>query len=109
MNNWRRRTMVYNKPRQLNKSLYFIKEAEKVKTKLECEIKSHKLGQGKYGTISQLENFYKDIELMIERKSHIPSYPRAIAESWNFNSELGKQLLDLYEKYKKLTTAERNN
>jgi len=94
--------MVHNEPRQLNKTLNFIKEAEKLKTRLECEIKAHKLGQGKDGTISQLENFYKDIELMIESKSHFPSYPRAIADSWDFNSELGKQLLDLYEEYKKL-------
>ncbi|WP_332651818.1 hypothetical protein [Lysinibacillus sp. 54212] len=95
--------MVYNEPRKLNKTINFIEKADKVKMKVECEIKAHKLGQGKDGTISQLENFYKDIELMIESKSHIPSYPRAIVDSWDFNSELGKQLLDLYEVYKKLS------
>lgn len=94
--------MVYNEPRQLNKTVNFIKEAEKVKIMIEREIKALKLGQGKDGTISQLENFYKDIQLMIESKDYIPSYPRAIADSWDFNSELGKQLLDLYEVYKKL-------
>ncbi|RNC96171.1 hypothetical protein [Lysinibacillus halotolerans] len=94
--------MEYNEPRQPNKTVNFIKEAEKVKIMIEREIKALKLGQGKDGTISQLENFYKDIELMIKSKSHIPSYPRAIADSWDFNSELGKQLLDLYEVYKKL-------
>lgn len=94
--------MVYIEPRQLNKTVNFIKEAEKVKLKLECEIKAHQLGQGKDGTISQLESFYQDIELMIRSKSHIPSYPGAIADSWDFNSELGKQLLDLYDEYKKL-------
>ncbi|WP_146553483.1 hypothetical protein [Rummeliibacillus sp. SL167] len=93
--------MVYNEPRQPNKTVNFINEAEKVKMELECEMKAHELGQGKDGTISQLKNFYKDIELMIESKSHIPSYPRAITDSWDFNSELGKQLLDLYEIYKK--------
>lgn len=95
--------MVYNEPRKLNKTVNFIEKAEKVKMKVECEINAHKLGQGKDGTISQLENFYKDIELMIENNSYIPSYPRAIADSWDFNSELGKQLLDLYEIYKKLS------
>ncbi|MGG1690518.1 hypothetical protein ABEV80_03515 [Heyndrickxia ginsengihumi] len=99
---WRRRAMVYNKPRQLNKTANFIKEAEKVKMKLECKIKVHKLGQGKDGTIGQLKNFYKDVELMIKSKSHIPSYPRAITDSWDVNSVLGKQLLDLYEVYKRL-------
>ncbi|WP_416147660.1 hypothetical protein ACM26V_15645 [Salipaludibacillus sp. HK11] len=94
--------MVHNEPRRLNKTLNFIKEAEKVKIKLDCEIKAHKLGQGKVGTISQLENFYKDIELMIESKSHIPSYPRVITDTWDFNSGLGIKLLDLYEFYKKL-------
>ncbi|PGT91625.1 hypothetical protein [Bacillus sp. AFS040349] len=94
--------MVYNEPRRLNNTLNFIKEAEKVKVKLECEIKAHKLGQGKDGTISQLENFYKDIEQMMESKSHIPSYPRFITDTWDFSSELGVQLLDLYELFKKL-------
>lgn len=94
--------MVYNEPRQLNKTVNFIKKAEIMKTKLENKIKAHKLGQGKDGTIIQLKNFYKDIELMIESNSHKPSYSRAIADSWDFNSELGKQLLDLYEIYKKL-------
>lgn len=95
--------MVYNEPRKLNKTVNFLEKAEKVKLKVKCEIKAHNLGQGKNGTISQLDNFYKDIELMIECKNHIPSYPRAIADSWDFNSELGKQLLDLYEVYKKLS------
>ncbi|WP_332651506.1 hypothetical protein [Lysinibacillus sp. 54212] len=95
--------MVYNEPRKLNKTVNFIEKAEKVKMKVECEIKAHKLGQGKDGTIGQLRNFCKDIELMIESKSHISSYPRAIADSWDLNSELGKQLLDLYEVYKKLS------
>ncbi|GAA0306182.1 hypothetical protein GGQ92_002892 [Gracilibacillus halotolerans] len=94
--------MVYKSPRRLNNTSNFINEAEKAKIKLECEIKAHELGQGKDGTINQLENFYKDIELMIESKSHIPSYPRIITDTWDFNSELGIQLLDLYELYKKL-------
>ncbi len=67
---------------------------------LEYEIKVHKLG--KDGTIPQLKKKYKDIELMIESKGHLPSYPIIIADFWDFNSELGKQLLDLYEMYKKL-------
>lgn len=69
---------------------------------LEYEIKSHKLGKGKDGTIPQLKKIYKDIELMIESKEHLPSYPIIITDSWDFNSELGKQLLDLYGMYKRL-------
>lgn len=94
--------MVYNESRRLNKTLSFIKEAENVKMKLECEMKAHKIGQGKDGTISQLEKIYKDIELMVESEKYMPSYPRTIADTWDFNSKLGKQLLDLYELYKKL-------
>ena len=60
------------------------------------------LQQIERGTISQLENFYKDIELMIESKCYIPAYPMVITDSWGFNSELGVQLLDLHELYKKL-------
>lgn len=94
--------MVYNGSRRLNKTLGFINKAEKVKMKLESEISAHKRGQGKDGTINQLESIYNDIEQMIESQSHIPSYPRTIVDAWDFKSELGKQLLELFEVYKKL-------
>lgn len=74
--------MVYNESRRLNKTIKFKKDAENVKNKLEYEIKAHKLGEGKDGTINQLEKFYKEIELMIDSQSFIPSYPRAIVDTW---------------------------
>ncbi|MEK4083775.1 hypothetical protein [Psychrobacillus sp. FSL K6-1415] len=94
--------MVYNESRRLNKTLKFKKEAENVKIKLESEINAHKLGRGSDGTINQLENIYKEIELMIESLNYIPSYPRVIVDTWDYSSELGKQLLDIYEIYKTL-------
>ncbi|MCK0473850.1 hypothetical protein [Halalkalibacter sp. APA_J-10(15)] len=94
--------MAYNKSRQGNKTLSFIKKATIVKKQLEGELNAHKLGQGKDGTINQLEQFYQDIERMIESESHSPIYLRVIVDTWDYNSELGKQLLDLYELYKDL-------
>lgn len=94
--------MVSNKPERINKTSHFNIEAEKLKLRITSEMNAHKLGQSKDGTLSQLELIYKDIELMIETKSHKPSYPMVITDSWDYNSELGIQLLDLYERYKKL-------
>lgn len=94
--------MEYNESRRLNKTLKLNKEAENVKNKLESEINAHKSGKGRDGTINQLENIYKEIELMVESLNYIPSYPRVIVDTWDYSSELGKQLLDLYEIYKKL-------
>ncbi len=94
--------MVYNEPKRPNKTLDFINKTEKVKMKLKSEINAHKKGQGKDGTVNQLEKFYNEMEQMVEFKNHIPSYPRAIVDTWDINSELGKQLLELYEAYKKL-------
>ncbi len=94
--------MVFNESRRINKTLTFINEAEEVKKKLSAEIKAHSEGVGKEGTIHQLELFYNDVEKMIESQSHIPSYPRVIVDTWDFNSELGNQLLALFEAYKNL-------
>ncbi|MEC2072510.1 hypothetical protein [Alkalihalophilus marmarensis] len=94
--------MEYNEPKLLSKTLSFIKEAEKVKKQLEDEIKAYKLVQSKDGTINQLKNFYKDVELMIKSNNHNPSYPRVFTETWDYNSELVIQLLNLYELYKKV-------
>ena len=84
--------MVYNESRRLNKTVKFKNEAENVKIKLESEINAHKLGKGRDGTINQLENICKEIELMIESLNYIPSYPRAIVDNWDYSSKLGKQL-----------------
>jgi len=94
--------MVYNESRRLNKTVKFKIEAENVKIKLASEINAHKSGKGSDGTINQLENIYKEIELMVESLNYIPSYPRVIVDTWDYSSELGKQLLDLYEIYKTL-------
>lgn len=95
--------MVYNESRRLNKTVKFKNEAENVKIKLESEINAHKLGKGRDGTINQLENICKEIELMVESLNYIPSYPRAIVDTWDYSSELGKQLLELYSIYKSLS------
>ena len=56
--------------------------------KLASEISAHKSGQGKDGTIRQLENFHSEIEQMVESKAFIPSYPIAIVDTWDFTSNL---------------------
>lgn len=74
--------------------------AQSLKSKLINEINAHKFGQGRDGTMQQLNQINYDIEQMLISKNYNPSYPRTIIDSWDFNSELGKQLLDFYEVYK---------
>ncbi|MFD1337147.1 hypothetical protein ACFQ4N_16515 [Oceanobacillus iheyensis] len=90
--------MVYNE----YSSLEFMEKAEKAKEKIQHEINIHKLENSKDSIIDQLENINKDIELMIISKNHSPSYPRMIVDYWDFQSQLGKELLELYELYKEL-------
>lgn len=93
--------MVYHESERLDKTLDFVKMAESLKSKLINEINAHKCCQGRDGTMRQLNQINHDIEQMLISKNYTPSYPRTIIDSWDFNSKLGKQLLEFYEVYKK--------
>ena len=72
---------------------------------IDAEIKAHNSGTGTNGTISQLENMLNELNKMksnMNPKMFTPYYPKAIVDSWDFNSELAKKLLDIADEYSKL-------
>lgn len=54
--------------------------------------------------IQQLETIIKELEQMKNIKNanlYIPSFPRFIIDSWDYNDSLGIELMNLFEIYRK--------
>ena len=49
----------------------------------------------------QLSNILEELKNMMNNKCLILCYPRIIVDSWDFNDDLGIELLDLAELYKR--------
>ena len=50
---------------------------------------------------AQLSNILEELEKMLNSKNLKLCYPRMIVDSWDFTDELGLELLDLAELYKR--------
>ena len=50
---------------------------------------------------AQLSNILEELEKMLNSKNLKLCYPRMIVDSWDFTDELGLELLDLAEVYKR--------
>ena len=50
---------------------------------------------------AQLSNILEELEKMLNSKNLKLCYPRMIVDSWDFTDELGLELLDLVELYKR--------
>lgn len=50
----------------------------------------------------QLSSILKELEKMMDNKGLVLYYPRMIVDTWDFNDELGSELLELAEIYKRL-------
>ena len=59
-----------------------------------------KKGQSKKNYV-QLCNILEELENMMNSKCLTLCYPRIIVDSWDFNDDLGIELLDLAELYKR--------
>ncbi|MDD2401768.1 MAG: hypothetical protein PHD60_06135 [Clostridia bacterium] len=73
---------------------------------IDDEIDAHKKGVGTEGTEKQLEIIKREIgkmKFILNSREFNPSYPRIIVDSWDYNSELANKLLDIAEKYRKVT------
>ena len=83
----------------------FRKLGENIKKKIEYEIKAHKKGAGKVGTVVQLQKIIYEVEQMICKKysnNFAPTYPKVIIDSWDHDSKLGLDLLKFYELYNEI-------
>ena len=91
-------TLTARQQKVLNLIVDVVKDINK-------EIQAHNNGTGTNGTISQLENMLNELnkmKLIMNPNTFIPYYPRTIVDSWDFNSELAKKLLDIADEYSKL-------
>lgn len=79
----------------------FIKKNSELKGKVIDEIKNVQQGLSKKN-ISQLESILDELNLMQKQKNLIICYPRIIVDSWDYSDQLGLELLQLSELYKKI-------
>lgn len=97
--------MVHQQPRQLNKTIKFEMLAKKLCEELENEIAKHHNDVGKFSSEKQLERIKDEIKIMLgsnSSKDFIPSFPRIIVDSWDYNNKIGMRLLDFFELYKEI-------
>lgn len=71
---------------------------------VENEIEMVEKGVSKRSS-QQLKTIVHDMNKMNEirgAKQYVPSFPRFIVDSWDFNDSLGLELLKLFELYKRM-------
>ncbi len=71
-----------------------------IQQRVKAEMESVKKGQSKKN-YEQLSNILEELEKMMNNKCLALCYPRIIVDSWDFNDNLGLELLDLAELYKR--------
>ena len=79
----------------------FNKRNKELQQKIILEIEKVKVGQSKKN-ILQLQTILKELQNSINGKKMVLSYPRFIIDSWDHSDQLGIELLELAELYKKI-------
>ena len=79
----------------------FNKRNSKLQQKIELEIEKVKVGQSKKNMV-QLQTILAELQKSNMQKNVILSYPRIIVDSWDYSGELGVELLELAELYRKI-------
>ena len=79
----------------------FNKRNSKLQQKIELEIEKVKVGQSKKNMV-QLQTILAKLQKSNMQKNVILSYPRIIVDSWDYSDELGVELLELAELYRKI-------
>ena len=77
---------------------------EEVKKDIEVLIKEPSLIPS-YMKVSQLEMIVEELnkmKLYKNSKLFFPYYPKGIADSWNYNDELGEKLWEVLDEYEKI-------
>ena len=69
--------------------------------KIELEIEKVKVGQSKKNMV-QLQTILIELKNSNRKKNVILSYPRSIIDSWDYSDQLGVELVELAELYKKI-------
>ena len=79
----------------------FNKTNSELQQKIKLEIEKVKMGQSKKNMV-QLQTILTELQKSNMQKNVILSYPRIIVDSWDYSDQLGMELLELEELYKKL-------
>ena len=79
----------------------FVKRNKELQKKIILEIEKVKMGQSKKN-ILQLQAILKDLKESSEVKNKTLSYSRIIIDSWDYTDQLGIELIELAELYKKI-------
>lgn len=79
----------------------FNKRNSKLQQKIELEIEKVKVGQSKKNMV-QLQTILAELQKSNMQKNVILSYPRIIVDSCDYSDELGVELLELAELYRKI-------
>ena len=88
------------------KKLELIKLIDDSILHIEQELEAHRKGTVTEWTETQLIKILAEVKQMkevLDCKIFVPSYPRMIVDSWDGNSSLAIELLDLVERYEKVT------
>ena len=79
----------------------FNKRNSELQQKIELEIEKVKVGQSKKNMV-QLQTILTELQKSNTQKNVILSYPRIIVDSWDYSDQLGMELLELAELYRKM-------
>lgn len=79
----------------------FTKKNIELKSKVQTEIQNVQLGLG-VKNISQLKTILNELNLMKENPNIHVTYPRIIIDSWDYSDQLGLELIELSDLYKKV-------
>ena len=79
----------------------FIKKNTELKSKIIEEKANVQKGQSKK-KILQLNSILHELNLMVKQKNLNIYYPRIIVDSWDHSDQLGFELLELSDLYKKI-------
>ncbi len=79
----------------------FNKKNRELQQKIEVEIEKVKEGQSKKNMV-QLQTILIELQTSSRQKNVILNYPRIIIDSWDYSDQLGVELVELAELYKKI-------
>ncbi len=79
----------------------FNKKNSELQQKIEVEIVKVKEGQSKRNMV-QLQTILIELQASSRQRNVTLSYPRIITDSWDYSDQLGVELVELAELYKKI-------
>lgn len=77
------------------------KKNSELQQKIKLELEKAKAGQSKK-SIVQLQTILSELQKSNLQKDVVLSYPRIIIDSWDYSDQLGMELVEMAELYKRI-------